>query len=81
MSSKENPLNFTEAEMEESRRLANSPEMKEMMEKARAQSIIENEQKDKKFTREQGLLKQREVLRDQIIKINEELRDLGYIED
>jgi len=49
MSSKENPFNLTEAEMEESRKIANSPEMKAMMDRAREQDILEEAERSRKF--------------------------------
>ena len=68
MSSKENPFNLTEAEMEESRKIANSPEMKAMMDRAREQDILEEAERSRKFEEAKKLLKEVETLERRIIE-------------
>ncbi|OGI68736.1 hypothetical protein A2738_00300 [Candidatus Nomurabacteria bacterium RIFCSPHIGHO2_01_FULL_42_15] len=78
MSSKENPFNLTEAEMEESRKIANSPEMKAMMDRAREQDILEEAERSRKFEEAKKLLKEVETLERRIIEIDTKLAELGH---
>ncbi|MFA6077267.1 MAG: hypothetical protein WC735_04310 [Candidatus Paceibacterota bacterium] len=78
MSSEENPFNLTGAETEEGRRLANSPEIKAMMERAREQDVVEEVESRRKFEEVEMLLKEVETLEERVIEIDTKLAELGH---